>query len=245
MNNYFIFDGVLSNHFNIVISGESTWGAPEFDGENVSIPGRNGDLVKSNKRYKNVEFEYPCSILDTWKTDFDAFKAFAATHMSTYFRLEDTYHPGQFIMAKIKTIDSISYDDYNESGTFNLKLDRKPQRFLKDIPSRVYTAVNQKYEGTFYNHTNFEALPIVKIEGYGVVTIGKYTINIAKHTGAITIDCNKMNAYDEKGSLEANTYTGLPTGFIFLEPGDNKITLTPASGTTLKMTIVDPGLWTV
>ena len=148
-------------------------------------------------------------------------------------------------MAKIKTIDSISYDDYNESGTFNLKLDRKPQRFLKDIPSRVYTAANQKYEGTFYNHTNFEALPIVKIEGYGVVNIGKYTINIAKHTGAITIDCNKMNAYDEKGSLEANTYTGLPTGFIYLEPGDNKITLTPASGTTLKMTVVDPGLWTV
>ena len=65
---YFVFNGVNSNTFDLAITGMDTYNSPERDFTFTSIPGRNGDIVTDNQRFKNITVEYTAVIGKTWKT---------------------------------------------------------------------------------------------------------------------------------------------------------------------------------
>lgn len=50
----FWFAGHCCREYGIYVSGENTFNGPERGYELVSIPGRSGDLIRDNKRYKNI-----------------------------------------------------------------------------------------------------------------------------------------------------------------------------------------------
>ena len=56
------FNGKAGKDCNLFVSGEATFDAPEKEVERVSIPGRNGDILISQNRYKNVTVRYPAFI---------------------------------------------------------------------------------------------------------------------------------------------------------------------------------------
>ena len=58
MRNYFILDGVDSRDFGVYLSGQGTFGAPSKAYTYHDVPGRNGALICSEKRFNNIEITY-------------------------------------------------------------------------------------------------------------------------------------------------------------------------------------------
>lgn len=58
MINSFTFNGVSSETIGLYVGGQNTFGAPQRDVTKISIPGRNGDLVRDNGKFLNSEISY-------------------------------------------------------------------------------------------------------------------------------------------------------------------------------------------
>lgn len=129
--NNLIFGGVNSRDFGVWISGSDTYAAPERDTEHVSVPGRNGDLIIDNGRWKNKQVTYPAFFPYNFPEKMEAFRA-AICRKLGYQRLEDSYHPDEYRMAEfVNGITPTNMAAYNKSGDFRLTFNCKPQRFLK------------------------------------------------------------------------------------------------------------------
>ena len=130
MRNYFTIAGVDSRDFGLYISGHQTFGSPEKSYDEYEIPGRNGTLLGSNKRFQNAEYVYECGIKDNIEENLANLRTFLGS-LDGYQRLEDTYHPDEFRMAVL--MDGIEPDmtQANEAGEFEITFQCLPQRFLK------------------------------------------------------------------------------------------------------------------
>ena len=89
---FFIFGGVNSLDYGVLLDGSGTTTAPERDVMTVTIPGRSGDLLVDAGRWKNTTVSYPCTIAREFEGRFAAFKQ-ALLAEGGYKRLEDTLHP--------------------------------------------------------------------------------------------------------------------------------------------------------
>lgn len=125
-----IFGGVNSALFNVYISGGGTFSAPQRDVEVVSVPGRNGDLIIDNGRWRNIEVRYPAFIPSGFKSNIDAFRA-AICRKTGYQRLEDTYHPDEYRLGMLSSGIDPSTKYMNQAASMDLVFNCKPQRFLK------------------------------------------------------------------------------------------------------------------
>lgn len=126
-----IFDGVDLADFGVTLSGTGTYNAPEADADYVSIPGKSGDLILDNGRYKNISVSYPVNIETKLPEKAEALSAFLMSRKG-YCRLEDSYHPDEFRMAQFAgPIDIDVFGQFNKWGTTTLTFICKPQRFLK------------------------------------------------------------------------------------------------------------------
>ena len=135
--NYFIYDGKKSSDFGVYISGSGTYGGPERDMEAVSIPGKNGDLLLDNGRWKNKTLSYPAFIPKTFSRDIEPFRAWLLSSPG-YKRLEDSYHPDEFRKACYRSGLDPKTGVMNFSGEFELAFDVMPPRYLKS--GEKYTA---------------------------------------------------------------------------------------------------------
>lgn len=60
---FFIFGGVNSLDYGVLLDGSGTTTAPERDVMTVTIPGRSGDLLVDAGRWKNTTVSYHCRLL--------------------------------------------------------------------------------------------------------------------------------------------------------------------------------------
>lgn len=218
MINYLTFAGRSTNEFGIWISGEGTYGAPERNVQTQEVAGRNGNLLFDMGNFRNITIKYPAAIKTDMPSRIRDFLNFAGSQVG-YQRLEDTYHPYEYRMARFQSklsIDSAGY--MNRSGQFTLEFDCKPQRFLKSGEDPIdFTAA-----GILYNRTEFEAKPLLRVfgSGAGSVGIGSQTITISAINEYVDIDCEIMDAY--KGAVNCNGNVSF-TDDIVLKPGNNNI----------------------
>ncbi len=218
MRHYLTFNGRSTHEFGIFISGESTYSAPERNVTSQEVPGRNGSLLFDRGNFKNISVKYPSYIVEDLPSRIRDFLNYAGSLIG-YQRLEDTYHPYEFRMARFKTNPSINTAGYmNRSGKFTLDFDCKPQRFLKSGEE----AVEFSADGIILNRTNFPSKPFIKVYGTGAgsVEIGSETISITDLDTYMDIDCEIMDAY--KGAVNCNNYVSF-TDDIVLNPGENNI----------------------
>lgn len=219
--NYLTFAGRSTHEFGIMISGEGTYDSPERNVEKEEVPGRNGDLLFDRGNFKNIEVAYPAFIKLGMPEKARDFFNYAASLIG-YQRLEDTYHPYEYRMArfisKVK-VETIGY--MNRGGEFDIEFDCKPQRFLKSGEDPVEFTSN----GTLYNRTLFNAKPLLRIygTGAGTVGIGSETITISSISSYVDIDCEIMDAY--KGATNCNGNVSF-TDDIVLRPGEVGISKT-------------------
>lgn len=213
----FIYNGKSSSEFGLVLSGEDTWKKPLPDFERLQIPGRNGDLILSNKRYNNVDIKYHVGIKRNFDAYFSTFMNFLLREPG-YHRLEDSYHPDYYRMAVLNKEVSPKPSALNYGGTFDLAFSCMPQLYLK---SGEWMQVFHE-SGKVYNPTAYNAKPLLRIYGTGQILIGSEEMIITENGTFIDIDCEMEEAY--RGGLNMNQYLELPNNeFPALTPGSNQI----------------------
>lgn len=220
MRDYLSYDGVLSSDFNVFISGSYTYVRPERDKTFQSVPGRSGDLIYDNGRYKNVAIQYPAFI----RKDFpDMHEGFAneVLKRTSYKRLYDTYHPDEYRLAIPTGALKPTTGPNNVSGRFTIEFNCKPQRYLISGDEAVkFTA-----SGTLTNPTRMESKPIIRVYGYGTIGLGSGTLTIAEHGYPyMDIDCDLMDAH--YGAINLNAYLTMSFNeYPTLAPGPNNFVL--------------------
>lgn len=213
----FIYNGRSSSDFGLVLSGEDTWKKPLYDYERIQIPGRNGDLILSNKRYNNVEIRYHAGIRRSFDEYYSTFMNFLLKEPG-YHKLEDSYHPDYYRMAVLSKEVSPKPAALNHSGTFDLVFSCMPQQYLK---SGEWLQVFHE-PGKIYNPTAYEAKPMLRIYGTGNIFVGTGEMTITENDSYIDLDCEMEEAY--RGTLNMNRYLELGNGdFPVLTPGSNRI----------------------
>lgn len=232
---YFVFNGKNCMDYNVKISA-ADYGSAERDVETVEIPGRNGDLVIDRGRFKNRELRYPAYITADFRVSLAALINFLQSDPG-YHRIEDTYHPEIFMMARYSGPFDPENVSFNEAGDFILRFDRKPQKWLKSGETAI--SVSTTESTSIFNPTYFDALPLIRVYGYGTLTIGDYTITVAEGaTEYIDIDSDIMDCFE--GSINRNSLVTLDE-FPKLVSGRNEITI---SGNITRVDIT-PRWWKV
>jgi phage-related protein len=236
----FWFNGRSCAEFGIVASGSSTFNAPVRDITMAAVPGRNGDLVIDNGRFKNISVTYPVFIHRDFSNN--AMKARAWLRGDAgYKRLEDEYDHDCFRLGVFTGPLDFDMKFLNLAGEAYLTFNCKPQRFLKSGEKTISFAE----VGTLHNFTMFEAQPIITVygSGAGTVSISGCTVEIKAMEDQITLDCELMDAYQKVGEGASQNMNGsiYAPDFPVLVPGENTISWTGG------VTAVDiiPRWWTL
>ncbi len=225
MINWITFNNKSLKDFGVYISGSGTYNAPERDISKIEVPGRNGELTIDNGRYKNIPISYPAFIFRDFSANVEGLRNYLLSQKS-YVRLEDTYHPKEFRLARFS--GSFETDPVEElyAGNFTLEFDCYPQRFLKDGEQAVeFTAA-----GTIINPYLTTAKPLLRAYGTGTFSIGGVAIQITTANSYTDIDCDLQEAYKDTLATNCNGNIVLTNGkFPELAPGENAITLSGIS----------------
>lgn len=238
MTGYLTINGVSSMDFNVVLSDAGVYGRAEKDQTFVSVPGRNGDLVIDNNRYKNLTLSYPCVIYKDFDTNYAAFIGFLLSQ-GGYMRLEDSFHPDEYVLAQYVGETKPKSTHMQRIGSFELKFNRKPQRFLKSGEDPISFTSN----GQIINNEQTTALPLVRVYGTGQVGVGNQTITVnslASGASYTDIDCDLQDAFYQ--TTNCNSRITLNSGGFFkLKPGVNGIT--KGEGGSVSRVEITPRWW--
>lgn len=170
------FDGRSSSEFNVYITGEGVFNAPERAVEMISIPGRNGAFALDYGRFENIEVTYNCGIAGDDDADFASaisdFRNWLCSR-NGYVRLSDDYNAGEYRMAVYKSGLEVTAENL-KAGEFPVVFECKPQRFLTSGEDTISVTSGD----TITNPTLFDSKPLLKIKGYGEININSDIIHI-------------------------------------------------------------------
>lgn len=220
---YLVFDGANTAEHGMTIDGAGVFNAPERDVETLSVPGRNGDIIIDNGRYRNTDVFYEAGITRDFKNNTAWARSFFLARSAGYYRLTDSYDTEHFRLARYKGGFEVEPSVLNRSGKVVLTFDSKPQRFLTSGE-----AEQSKTKGsTITNPTAFPSKPLIHITSAtngAVLTINGYTIRFtAAVSSAAYIDCETMEAYS--GATNLNNKISC-NDFPVLTSGSNTISWT-------------------
>lgn len=198
------FDGKSSAEFNVYITGEGVFNAPERAVEMISIPGRNGAFALDYGRFENIEVTYNCGIAGDNDADFASaisdFRNWLCSR-NGYVRLSDDYNTGEYRMAVYKSGLEVTAENL-KAGEFPVVFECKPQRFL----TSGETAVAVISGDDITNPTLFNARPLLEITGYGKLNIANATITINNTPiGEIVIANNQSESYPTTAAFTVPT----------------------------------------
>lgn len=230
-------DGVSSLDYGIWVSGDDVLRASEPDIETVTVPGRNGDLIYSNKRFNNFQIQYPAFIRNGFITKFMQYRAFLYSDLG-YRKIEDSYFPDMFRQGRVT--GSLNPSDIvwnSDAGLFSITFDCKPQHYYKSGTEKQIIESGDLVK----NPTYFKALPLIRVYGYGDVSFNDSTITIDSHNYTyIDLDCEAQDAF--YGTINCNNLIELSDDSF---PGIDKDGATITFDETVTRLELIPRWWTL
>lgn len=202
---YFVFNGRKSSDFNVWCSGDGLYRLPDRDVEYIAVPGRNGDLAIDNGRWQNVSVTYSCFIPKHFREHYADLVSWLASQKG-YGRLEDARHPEFYWLARMDADVDPKMVVADDSGTFTLTFNCKPQRFLKsgEIPVEVpcSPAADPVSVRRYWRLTNFSELMQSEItsELTGVFGYTQAEVN-AMQFNIITVDDDMLTRLRNMGNV--------------------------------------------
>ncbi len=246
MKHEFVYNGMISTDYGLIVSGEDTWKRPQPDITRISVPGRNGDLIQLGNRYKNVDITYRCGIVKNLKRNFDAFNALLLSDIG-YHRLEDSYHPEYYRLGVFESALDPDVKERAVHGEVTITFNCKPQLFLKSGEGECNVGSYDR----IYNPTPYTAFPLLRFSipyAYtsGSIMINERTITFAgvgaENTDETIIDCETQDIYGKERHESRNSLFTLRDGALFeLSPGWNRIAWSGLNGKLL----LTPRWWTI
>lgn len=230
---YFTFKGHSSLDFGLYIVTKGSHHGAARDVAYTSVPGRSGDLVIDNGRYKNIQIPYKLALLNTSGKSFSVVAKEIRDWLlseSGYFRLSDTYDSEYFRLAAYSDEADIE-QELSDVGNLSIAFNCKPFKYSF---SGQNTVTLTRSGSTITNPESFESLPYIKITGTGTI---KLTVNGKPFTFTgvseyVEVDSEMMNCF--KGNILKND-TMTSDGFPVLKPGNNTISWT---GVVTKVEII-------
>lgn len=193
--NQFTYNGKRSyDDFELIITETPPFVFAERDIEKTSIPGRNGDLLSDNGRYKNVSKEYKMEALaESFPLPLLVQKIGAWLDTgANYCILTDTYDPNYFRYACCT--GQISFTDkLLKLGAATLKFDCKPFKYSFEGQKEIRISAATR----LWNPEDIASTPYIKIIGRGNVTlmIGNSSFAFTAIEDYIEIDGDLMAAF--------------------------------------------------
>lgn len=216
-NDYLIFDNVNTRDFYVGIYGDQLANPPERDRECISIPGRDGDLIIDNGKYKNVTLNYKAYIVKDYVANIKGLRN-ALNAKRGYKRLEDTINVDEYRLAEVLPFE-VDEKGVLKAGEFKLSFNCKPQRFLKSGEQAIVFTSN----GSLYNEY-MPSKPKIRAYGTGTVTINSVSVQVTTANGYTDIDCELQEAYKDTLATNCNANIVLTNGvFPELISGENTI----------------------
>ena len=217
IRNYFVLDGKSSTDFNTYIAKSHAFDGVAPDIESITVPGRDGELTYSNKRYSVFEDEIEAYIPRKMMDTIDGLRAWLSSKTG-YVRYEEFIHPDEYRLARFIGAFEVSESDH-KGAALTLPFTFQPQRWLKTGENTIEFTAN----GSLFNPTRYAAKPLIRAYGTGSMTVNGYTVTVNSASGYTDIDCEIMDCY--KGSTNCNGNVTL-NNFPVLSPGNNTITFT-------------------
>lgn len=224
------------HYYSITYNNKNSWGmkipvkwrpnipAPELEQEIIEIPGRDGAMAASSKRYKPIIIEVEMNFIEAEERWADAFRR-AKKWLKGSGRLEQSDDEDWFFrVIRAQIIDSERTSA--RIGGFTAEFICDPYHYRKD-GVRAYdinSVVNNLYD---------ECHPIYVITGTGAATLTvnghSMTISIS---GKAYIDTELMIAYDDNNE-SLNTAVFGDYSKLYLKEGKNTISV--SSGFSMKV----------
>lgn len=233
MRNTLTFGSISSATYGVYINGKDTFGAPQKEVEFLTIPGRNGDLIRNGNRFTNIEVVYHAFIYNNFISNIRDFRN-ALNSVKGYAKLTDTYNSGEFRLAAYAAEFTPDVLPTLNAGEFDIVFNCKPQRFLTlgDYPI-TYTSSPI----SIYNAYRFPSNPKIEVNcpsgGECMLTIRDQIITINNPGGTLIIDSEMQDCY--YGTANMNDKVAFSDyNFPVLNPGTNAITMD--SGMTVAIT---------
>lgn len=228
-NGTFTFNGVTSSTYNVWITGGGTYNAPVRRNKEFSIPGRNGSLSMDENAFEQIDHIYPAFIASSFNTNIQGLRN-ALLSGKGYKRLTDTYHTDEFYLARYVGGLEIEVAPGARGGMFDIVFERDPRRFLTSGETEQTFTAN----GSISNPTLFNAKPLIRVTGYGTLTIGSFSATIANTFAYVDIDSETQDCYHGTDNANAQV-TLLNQKFPEIAPGTNNITIS-GNITSVKIT---------
>lgn len=194
MINTFYLDGESAEAYGFIMLAPPDHVVAERDIERKEVPGRSGDVIIDNGRYKNVTVKYSCAILPEDGVPYRTTVARAVDFLkssATYRQLRNTYDPDRFREARVEgnySVESI----VEQAGKVEIAFDCKPQYWL--VSGRE--AMDLRESTTLLNPTTQPAKPVITVYGTGpgVLTVGGTQCRILELADYVTLDCENETA---------------------------------------------------
>lgn len=235
MPNYINWHGVSSATLGIRVQRFPNHNRPIQKFEQVSVPGRNGDLFFFQDAWNNYEQQYEIfagtGARGNTATTFDAVMSWLRPANASvtvnnlinlrtggYYHLIDTYEPNTIRLAALTSGVEIA-DSWTRYGTAVLTFNCRPERFTSD----AFTMTSKTLSGGYIsNPTDRPAKPFLKVygSGSGTLTVNGYRISITGMVDYLHIDCDSQNCFRQVTENRNNLIT-LTNGFPILSPSVN------------------------
>lgn len=247
------YNGTKSSDLGVFVSGSGSFDAAEFDVDKYEIPGRNGDLILSNNRYKNIEITYPAFLPKAFMDKVQNVRNWLRSS-KVYARLEDTYDMDHYRLGIPTGVQSFSPENRNDGANFEMTFDCKPQRFLKvgETPETVEADVQTETGEIVTFETIAESpmtsaevslSPIQSLNGYDSPwPAGGGKNKLPTSMSGTVLDYSVIYSTNEDGSISAN---GTATGNSQVIYGECPITAGIKYRLTCGLTSGNPTLYWV
>ena len=229
---YFEYKGRRSLDYGLVITSKNVHAGAQRDVTVTSVPGRDGDLIIDNGRYKNIKITYELAMLSplTVWTFPELAKQIRDWLLPApgYYELWDTYDPRYYRMAAFLSQVNIE-QELRDYGTLTLQVECMPYRY--SIDGRRPIVLTEA--AVIHNDEAYPSKPYIKVTGSGriTLTINDMSVTLSNVDEYVELDSEMMNAF--KGSTNCNGL--MSSEFPTLAPGANEISW---SGTVEQVEII-------
>ncbi len=202
----------------LIITEHPVTNVAERDVSFITIPGKSGDLISDNGRYKNITRSYKVAVLeDFYDLPTQIKKLINCISENSYCQLQDTYDSDYFRIAKASGALSIA-TILQRIGTAAITFNCKP--FKYSLCGEKTVVITEA--GMIYNAEMFPSKPYIKVFGNGDISlsINHKTYNFTEIDEFIEIDSEIMNAF--KGIELCNNKMS-SQDFPIFSPGENYI----------------------
>lgn len=216
------YGDIDTKEYDVYISGDAVFNSPARDVEMIEIPGRNGAYALDKRRYKNIDVTYPAGLGTKNEAEFRRKIEDLRNALSSkvgYQRLEDDYNGEEYRLAVYKSGLDVN-PTMLRAGQFDIVFDCKPQRFLKI--GEIETPVTSG--GIITNPTLFDSQPLLRVLGYGKITVNTSDIVVENEDiGDVTLQNESDLNFDTKYILDSNTISLLNTSDTITIPSGLRI----------------------